>query len=144
MWCGEEQFLQLVVYRKPSGLYSSAYARDTSHWAKKTWDALFLVASDFPHKEEGKYEDELTVTQVEKKRVAFEKMLINLAEVLPCHICAEHFKKYINKNDRKPLKRAMENRENLFKWLYKAKDEVNKRLGKKSIEYKKVRDKYIP
>ena len=53
----------------------------------------------------------------------------------------QHF--YMQKENGIPFKKALKNRESLFEWLYKCKDEINKRTVRKSVPFRKVRSKYI-
>ena len=126
------------------GLYSSWRARIPSHWGKKTWDTLFLLAADYPHEKECWDDDEYTKEMIKERKKGWEQLLKSLPWVLTCGVCAYHFQKYINRQNGKFLKKALENREELFKFLYKCKDQVNSRKNTKSPTYEKIRRKYIP
>lgn len=126
-------------------LFSSAFSRTPQHWGKATWDAIFLLASDFPHFEKTceVHEDQLSREECRRKQRAFKKMLEGLMESLPCSICSEHFRKAMQKNKGKDFQRALQDRELLFRWLYLVKNDVNKRNRKKSISFEAVKRKYI-
>ena len=136
------QILETENYR--GTYYSSWRARVPSHWGKRTWDALFLLAADYPHEKECWDDDEYTKKMIKDRKRAWKQMLTSLPSILTCGVCAQHFKKYIERDNKRSLNKALENREELFKFLYKCKDEINKRNGIVSSSYEQIKRKYIP
>ena len=154
MWDSEFKLRHLEILRYSTdnfekmgdfrGLYSSWRARVPDHWGKKTWDTLFLLAADYPHEKECWDDDEYTSEMIRERKKGWEKLLKSLPWVLTCGECAQHFRKYINRGNGRFLKKALENREELFMFLYKCKDQVNSRKNVVSPSYEKIRKKYIP
>ena len=124
-----------------SGLYSSWTPHLQSHWGRSTWDALFLLASDFPHNQECDDDRAYTHREVEMRRKAWRQILLSLPEALSCPVCGEHFRRYM---ERHSVDGALRDRETLMRWLYRAKDEVNRRRGRTSPSFQRVRRTYIP
>lgn len=125
----------------PSQLYSSWNSHHQQHWGRRTWDSLFLLASDFPHRRQCDDDAEFSRTEVSRKRRAWKSLLESLPNVLSCPVCGRHFREYMHRH---PLSHALQNRETLLRWLYRAKDEVNRRTHRTSISYKRVRRRYVP
>ena len=123
-------------------LFSSWNAHLQSHWGKRTWDALFLLAADYPHAQKCSDDVSLTTQEVNLKRAAWRKLFESLPDVLSCPECGRHFAMYMARDKGKPFEKALEDRESLYEWLHKCKDEVNKRTKRKSISLTKVRRKY--
>ncbi len=67
--------------------------------------------------------------------------MLKLGKILPCGHCRKNFDKNLKKV---PLtKKALKNRHNFSKWMYKLHEQVNKMLGKKSnLSYNDVRVRY--
>ena len=124
-----------------SGLYSSWNSHHQAHWGRRTWDSLFLLASDYPHKMQCTDDEEFTVREVREKKKAWKALLTSLPNVLSCPVCGQHFRDYIHRN---PISTALKDREHLMRWLYGAKDEVNCRTGRRSPLYRTVRNRYVP
>ena len=123
--------------------YSSYNTHIQSHWGRRTWDALFLLAADYPH--DNVCSDDVLVPSevVRQKRKAWKKLFLSLPDVLSCPVCGDHFQKYMERDNGRSFNRALENRETLFQWLHKCKDEVNKRTQRQSPSLEKVRRSYI-
>lgn len=125
----------------PSNLYSSWVPHLEHHWGRHTWDALFLLASDFPHARDCEDDQMYTVREVELRRNAWKRILLSLPDAISCPLCGMHFRRFMQRHS---VNDALRNRETLMKWLYMAKDEVNKRRGKRSPSLERIRKKYIP
>lgn len=128
--------------RSPS--FSSWRARVPSHWGERTWDALFLLAADFPHSRECTDDEEFPNDVVANRRRAWRALLKALPGVLTCGVCSHHFERYMDRNGGKNMDEALQDRESLLRWLYNAKDEVNRRNGRRSVRYERVRRSYVP
>lgn len=123
--------------------YSSPSSRVPSHWGKKTWDALFLLASDFPHDKECEEDDEYSPEMVTKRRESWRQLLTSLPGVLTCSACASHFEEYLKLEGGEKLDRALTDRRSLFEWMYECKDRINRQRRRRSPRLSKVRDMYI-
>ena len=124
-------------------LYSSWNNHIQGHWGKSTWDAIFLLAADFPHERECTDDTLLDKETVQLKRKYWRQFFESLPIVLSCGICGQHFYDYMHRDNGAPFKQALNDRESLFEWLYKCKDEINKRTKRRSVPLQKVRTKYI-
>lgn len=128
----------------PSKKYSSSRARVPSHWGKATWDALFLLAADYPHEFECGDDHEYSAEMIQVRKNAWRQLLKALPGVLTCNKCADHFGKYLQMNGGRDLEWALEDRERLLRWLYRCKDEINHRNQRQSPALENVRRKYVP
>ena len=88
------------------------------HWGKEGWKFIHWVALTYPSQP----------TQEDKKN--YLKFFESLQDVLPCPICAVHFKQ--NMKDH-PIQMGS-NRE-LFNWTVDIHNMVNKQNGKKILTY---------
>ena len=129
--------------RSKTRYYSSYNTHIQSHWGRKTWDAIFLLAADYPH--DNVCSDDVVVPDevVRRKRRAWKRMFESLPDVLSCPLCGDHFRAYMERDGGRPFRNALQNRETLFAWLHNCKDEVNKRTKRSSPTLKFVRDMYI-
>jgi hypothetical protein len=123
--------------------YSSPRSRDPAHWGKHTWDALFLLASDYPHERDCADDDVYPASLVSTRRRAWKQLLTALPGVLTCGACAYHFDAYLKRNGGRDVDDALRDRKSLFRWLYACKDEVNKRTQRRSPTLDRVRRRYI-
>jgi hypothetical protein len=124
-------------------LHSSYNSHIQSHWGKKTWDSIFLLAADFPHEKACKDDESFTKQEVAQKRRAWKKFFETLPDILSCEECGYHFQRYLEREGGVPFRNALRDRESLFAWLHRCKDEINKRTKRKSISLKKTKKKYI-
>tara|TARA_B110001452_G_scaffold265902_1_gene271509 strand:+ start:1426 stop:1875 length:450 start_codon:yes stop_codon:yes gene_type:complete len=124
--------------------FSSRCARAPSHWGGATWDALFLLASDYPHTKQCEDDDAFDAATRDARRRAWKTLLTTLPQVLACGVCAEHFKRHVHRDGGRSLDRALQDREALFRFLYRCKDEVNRRSGRSSPSFETVEKRYIP
>ena len=106
-------------------LYSSWTPHLQSHWGRATWDAIFLLAADYPHAQDCTDDVELTRETVAFKRKMWKQFFLSLPGVLSCPVCGEHFRKYMERDNGKHFNEALENRDKLFEWLHKCKNEEN-------------------
>lgn len=125
-------------------LHSSWRARVPTHWGRTTWDMLFKLAADYPHARECADDDAYPRAVVRERRRAWRQLLTSLPGTMTCGVCSHHFAKFLARDGGRPLERALRDRESLFAWLHEAKDEVNKRNGRRSPSLRRTRRRYIP
>ena len=130
--------------RSSPKLYSSPNARVPAHWGQRTWDALFLLAADYPHVKDCDDDDEYPQQYITERQRAWKRLFESLPGVLTCSVCSHHFKEYMKRDKGVPFKNALRDRKALFKWLHQAKKEVNDRNGRKSRTLMEIEKKYIP
>lgn len=117
----------------------SADTRDPSHWGRAYWDFMFIVASTYPHVTPTQHEIIVPDATFEKIRRRTICLFQFIARSIPCPTCRLHFKNFIK---RYPLKDNMGSREQLLRWLWIAKSEVNKRSKKINTPFKVVCKSY--
>lgn len=122
-------------------LFISPSTANPDHWGRATWDYLFIMASHFPHGKTESDDVELTEKGVNSIRQTWKQQIAILLQMLPCGGCKNHFDAFIKKH---PLRDALQDRDTLFAWLHKAKEQVRKQQGKLSIPLAKVKTTYIP
>lgn len=126
------------------GSYSSWRARLPVWWGKRTWEALFLLAADYPHDQDCWDDGEMLDEDVKARKAGWRQLLKSLPFVLTCGVCATHFQKYIEHDNGRRLEQALRDRESLLTFLYNCKKEVNKRNGRGSPSYTQVRRRFVP
>jgi hypothetical protein len=88
------------------------------HWGREGWKFIHWVALTYPHK------------PTEKDKKNYLRFFESLQDVLPCPICAEHFKQ--NMKDH-PIN--LESNKQLFNWTVEMHNLVNKQNGKKTLTF---------
>jgi mitochondrial FAD-linked sulfhydryl oxidase len=88
---------------------------DREELGNHTWALLHTIGAYYP--EEPSVEEQSYTTV----------MIIALAKLYPCHICADDFRKYVEDNPPRT-----ESRQELSKWICELHNDVNKKLGKPS------------
>ncbi len=91
------------------------------YWGKEGWKFIHWVALTYPEKP----------TKEDKKH--YLKFFESLQDVLPCGICAAHFRVNMEKH---PIK--MDNNKELFNWTVDMHNIVNKQNGKKIVTYQEA------
>lgn len=125
-------------------LYTSRHTKIQSHWGRNTWDAIFMLAADFPHARECEDDTEFTQAELRARRGGWNRFFESLPDVLSCGACGGHFRAYMRRDGGRPFHAALADRDALFAWLHKAKDEVNRRTQRKSISLGRTKRRYIP
>lgn len=125
---------------KTTRLHSSWTSHLQGHWGRRTWDALFLLAADFPHERDCPDDEPFTLRELQERREGWKQLIESLPNVITCPVCADHFERYMKRH---PVANALRNRDTLFRWLYRAKDEVNQRTHRSSPPIARVKRKYI-
>ena len=88
------------------------------YWGKEAWRFIHWVALTYPSK------------PTEKDRNNYFKFFESLQDVLPCPICAEHFRQNMRSH---PIK--LDNNRLLFNWTVDIHNMVNKQNGKIELTY---------
>ena len=91
------------------------------HWGKEGWRFIHFVALAYPNK------------PTQKDKSNYLKFFESLQDVLPCGICAEHFRQNMIEN---PIK--LDSNKELFNWTVDIHNVVNKQNGKKVLTYEKA------
>jgi hypothetical protein len=101
----------------------------TTVWGPSLWHTLHTISFNYPKRP----------TSSEKKN--YKKFIMGLKNVLPCGKCRKNISKNIKSV---PLNsKALKNRENFSRWMFRLHEQVNKMLNKKSgLTYEKVRERY--
>lgn len=84
-------------------------------WGPIFWHTIHVVALSYPSN-----------PNYAQKRAAKE-FYESMAELIPCPMCREHYKKHLQKL---PLGPHLDRRQDLFRWTVEVHNEVNKLLGK--------------
>jgi len=105
-----------LIYSKND--YNSNDGMLTTVWGPSLWHTLHTISFNYPKRP----------TSSEKKN--YKRFVMDLKYVLPCGKC----RKNLSKNFRAvPLNsKALKNRENFSRWMYRLHEQVNKMLKKKS------------
>jgi hypothetical protein len=88
------------------------------HWGREGWKFIHWVALTYPH------------NPTEKDKKNYLRFFESLQDVLPCPICAEHFKQNMKKH---PIN--LESNKQLFNWTVEMHNLVNKQNGKKTLTF---------
>ena len=100
-------------------------------WGPRAWDFLNCIVFSYPVSDPD---------QIKKQETR--QFFNNLGGVLPCEICGNDYKNFINKN---PIDSHLENREDLSKWLYNIRTLIDNKLQvpfSKRISYEDLKSKY--
>lgn len=92
-------------------------------WGKEGWKFIHYVALTYPSK------------PTEKDKAKYLKFFESLQDVLPCEICASHFREHMKQH---PIK--METNRELFNWTVDIHNIVNTQNGKKILTYDEAFD----
>lgn len=103
-----------------------------SSWGRHGWTFLHCVSFSYP--------DLATF----EERIQMFDFLKSLGDILPCKICRAHYKKHINKHITSPNCKVLVSRESLSAYIVILHNDVNERIGKPKMEYRKVYNLYMP
>lgn len=92
-------------------------------WGREGWKFIHYVALTYPSK------------PTEKDKAKYLKFFESLQDVLPCEICASHFREHMKQH---PIK--METNRELFNWTVDIHNIVNTQNGKKILTYDEAFD----
>lgn len=100
---------------------------DPNVWGKHGWIFLHSITMAYPEK------------PTQNDKVNYKNFFELLSNVLPCDVCREHFKQYINEI---PIDNALVNKKKLVEWLINLHNKTNESLGKPVLNYSEVIDIY--
>ena len=98
-----------------------------SIWGSHTWIFLHTLALSYPK----------NPSALDKQN--YKKFLLNLENVLPCITCCEHFKENVKKYN---IDNYLKGPHELFSWIVKIQNEVQKTLGKSLYNELQLRESY--
>ena len=100
----------------------------TDAWGPPMWKTIHFVALGY----ENKFPTPSDV-------IAYETFFHTLADVIPCHVCAGHYREEL---EDLPLKPYLESGPTLFEWTVHLHNRVNERLGKPKWSVRKAYNHY--
>lgn len=92
---------------------------DVAVLGRSAWTLLHTMAAQYPEKPSDDQKKDMTT------------FIDTFSRVYPCWYCAEDFQKWIKKSDNAP---KLDSREDLSRWMCKAHNEVNQKLGKPAFD----------
>jgi len=90
---------------------------NTKIWGPNTWVTLHSISFCYPN----------NPTQEEKEK--YKQFFELLGDLLPCKLCKDSYKEFINNGETKLDYSVLENRDKFTKWLYYVHDAVNNKLN---------------
>jgi hypothetical protein len=97
---------------------------DSTVWGPHGWKFIHMVALGYPS----------SPTDEEKKN--YKKFFLNIANILPCIICSNHYKENLIKH---PItEKVLENKTNLLHWTIDMHNEVNAMNNSKIYTYEEA------
>lgn len=106
--------------------YLSLSGIKTNYWGPNAWNFLFSsILGTYPEKINIKNKEHIKIKN------EFKNLFNGLRFILPCIFCRESYTKFISEM---PIDKHLSGRIELFHWLYKLKDKVNKKLIKQETE----------
>lgn len=100
---------------------------DPSVWGKHGWIFLHSVTMAYPD------------FPSENDKQNYKNFFNLLTVVLPCSVCREHLKQYINET---PIEKYLSCKKKLVEWLIYIHNQTNKSLGKPILSYQEVIEIY--
>jgi len=89
-------------------------------WGPHGWKFIHFIALGYPNNPD------------EKDKKKYKQFFYLLGDVIPCIICAEHYKKNLEKIN---IEQYLNSKNNLLQWTILMHNEVNKSNGKKIYSY---------
>ncbi len=89
-------------------------------WGPIFWTTMHIVSLGYS-----------TSPSSEEQEAAI-KFYESLTTVIPCPICREHYKYFLQQM---PVRNAVKTRDDLILWVYNIHNEVNKKLGKPEVTF---------
>ena len=100
---------------------------DPNIWGPHAWFFLHTVTLCYPENPN------------EQEKIHYFNFFKSLSNILPCMICRENYKNHFIKF---PLKKKLNNKEDINEWLVNIHNEVNKIHKKKQFTYKEFTELY--
>jgi hypothetical protein len=100
---------------------------DPEIWGPKAWFFLHTITFNYPEHPS------------ENDKQIYKSFFNSLTDVLPCKVCANHYKENILNN---PIDDHLDNKDNLVKWLIHLHNEVNESNSKATMNYDEVMNYY--
>lgn len=98
-------------------------------WGPPAWDFFYYITLSYPD------------NPTDHDKECMETFFKNINCVLPCKSCRDNHSRHMKKH---PLnKNVLVNRYNLVNWLVRINNEVNISLGKKTVTYEQIINKYL-
>ena len=107
----------------------------TSAWGSNYWLSLHTTSFNYPvNPDEYDSKNEEPIGSTRQK---YKQFFISVGETLPCKYCRISYREFIKEN---PIR--LDSRDDLTLWLYEIHNMVNNKLGKNSIPFEQVKEKY--
>ena len=100
---------------------------DPNVWGPKAWFFLHTITFNYPE------------NPTEKDKIIYSSFFNSLTNVLPCSICANHYKENLKKY---PIETNLDNKDDLVNWLINLHNLVNEYNKKPTLSYNEVIDYY--
>lgn len=100
---------------------SKKLAGKNKKWGGVYWEYIHLISFKYP---DNPTENDITMAK---------KFINGISDIIPCDICANHFKTNLNKN--KITDEILKSRMNFIKWTIDFHNVVNKMLNKKTYTF---------
>jgi hypothetical protein len=100
---------------------------DPNIWGPKAWFFLHTITFNYPEE------------PTEKDKIIYSSFFNSLTNVLPCSVCANHYKENILKH---PIEKHLDTKDDLVKWLIMLHNEVNKSNSKPTLTVDEVMEYY--
>jgi hypothetical protein len=100
---------------------------DPNIWGPKAWFFLHTITFNYPE------------NPSEEDKIIYSSFFNSLTNVLPCSVCANHYKENILKH---PIEDNLDKKDDLVKWLIMIHNEVNESNSKPTLTVDEVLDYY--
>lgn len=125
-----------------------AVAASPSSWGPCFWETLFRLAASLPYDRAADNVHTFHVGERDscRTRSAVRQAILALAAAIPCAACRSHFQEYVQQN--RLRKGSASDPGPLFdpqrcvRWVWHAKDDVNRRTGRHSPSLSSVTRRY--
>lgn len=107
----------------------------------RLWEALFRLASDFPHEKHCVDDDEYDAEMIARRTNAWRTLFLVMPDLLASEEYSRHLAGFIREKRGAPFARAFDDRERLFEWLHEAKRRWH---GTDKLTLAQTRARYIP
>lgn len=95
-------------------------------WGSSAWIFLHSISFSYPE------------NPTKKDKRQFKTFFLSLENVLPCSLCCEHYKKYLQEHD---IDDALQSRKNLIHYFIRLHNHINKKYNnKKKLTIKEAKN----